>query len=135
MLSVPREDSAEAVKKVLSDYEETKSAYKSSRIAYFEREAELVPITSENLILSFIDAEFDCLRAMANKAVDKVSGMLVLLSGKDGEYKYLIASKSVDLKSEVKNMNAALCGKGGGSAVMVQGTFLSSITDIEKYFT
>ena len=55
--------------------------------------------------------------------------------GKDGEYKYLIASKSIDLKSEVKNMNAALCGKGGGSAVMVQGTFLSSITDIEKYFT
>lgn len=134
-LSVPRLECATAVKKTLSDFEELKGAYKISRASYFEREADLVPKTNGNLICTYSDASFDELRALANKAVSKVSGMLVLLSGKDGEYKYLIASKSTDLRVEVKKINAALCGKGGGSSVMVQGSMSACLTEIEKYFT
>lgn len=133
-LSVPRLECADAVKKTLSDLEELKSAYKISKAAYFEREAELLPKAEGNLVRTYSDATLDELRAFANKAVSKVSGMLVLLSGKDGEYKYLIASKGTDLKAEVKKINAALCGKGGGSSAMVQGSFSASIADIEKYF-
>ncbi len=133
-LSVPRLKTAEAVEKTLSDYEELKSAYKITRTAFFEREAESVTETNGNLLLSFPDASLDELRTFANKAVSKVVGMLVLISGNDGEYKYLIASNGTDLKTEVKKINAALCGKGGGSSVMVQGSFSASLNEIEKYF-
>ena len=134
-LSVPRLDTAEAVKRTLSELEEKKNAYKNARISYFEREAELIGEEKNNLVLKFSDATQDELRALANKAVEKIGGILVLLSETEGGYKYLLASKSVDLKNEIKKINATLCGKGGGSSVMAQGSFSVSLTEIEKYFT
>lgn len=133
-LSVPRLNTADAVAKTLSDLEEKKNEYKAARIAYFEREADLIETTSGNLVMTFADATQDELRALANKSVNKVSGILVLLSGTDGEYKYLMASQNVDLKSEIKKINAALMGRGGGSSVMVQGSFCATLEEIEKYF-
>ncbi len=133
-LSVPRQDAAEAVKKLLSDYEEKKTAYKYARISYFEREAELLPVCDGNSVLVYSDATQDEMRALANKAVEKIGGILVLLSGKDGDYKYILASQNVDLKAEIKKINAALLGRGGGSSVMAQGSFSASAAEIKKYF-
>ena len=135
LLSVPRLEAAEAVRKNLSDLEDIKNAYKNSRIEYFEREASLIKSHSGNLILTFNGATQDEMRSLANKAVDKVSGILVLLSESEGCYKYLLASKNVDLKNEIKKINAALGGRGGGSSVMAQGSFAATLTEIEKYFS
>ena len=134
MLSVPRLNTADAVEKTLSDLEEKKMEYKASRIAYFEREADLIKESSGNIVLSFSDATQDELRALANKAIDKVGGILVLLSKNEDGYKYLLASKSVDLKNEIKKINAALCGRGGGSSVMVQGSFGATLAEINDFF-
>ena len=60
--------------------------------------------------------------------------MLVALTGEDGDYKYVIASQSVDLKSIIKDINIALSGRGGGSSSMAQGSFAASIAAIEGYF-
>ncbi len=133
-LSVPRLECAEMVKKVISDLETTRAEKKAARTAYFEREAELLSETEGNLVCHFADATQDELRALANKAVSKIGGILILLSAKDGEYKYLLASEKVDLKGEVKKINAALCGRGGGSSVMAQGSFAATLSEIEKYF-
>ncbi len=133
-LSVPRLNTADAVKKTLSDFEEKKAEYKNSRIAYFEREAELICEEDGNLVLSFDNATQDELRALANKAVQKIGGILVLLSESEGGYKYLLASRTVDLKSEIKKINTALCGRGGGSSVMAQGNFAAELSEIRKYF-
>jgi alanyl-tRNA synthetase len=125
----------EQAKKVILDLETARAEKKAARNAFFEREAELLCETEENLVLSFADATQDELRALANKAISKIGGILVLLSGKDGEYKYILASEKVDLKGEVKKINAALCGRGGGSSVMAQGSFTATLSEIEKYFT
>ena len=134
MLSLPRLDTADGVRKLLSDYEAKKSDYKAAREKYFEREAELVVPTDGNLVLSFADATQDELRTLANFAVDKIGGMLVLLSGTDGAYRFVIASRSVDLRTEVKKITAALGGGGGGSSVMAQGSLAATLLEIEKYF-
>jgi alanyl-tRNA synthetase len=123
------------VKKVILDLETARAEKKAARNAFFEREAELLCETEENFVLSFADATQDELRALANKAISKIGGILVLLSGNDGEYKYILASDNVDLKGEVKKINAALCGRGGGSSVMAQGSFTATLSEIEKYFT
>ncbi len=133
-LSVPRLDTAVAVGKLASDFESLKNAYKHARLSYFEREAELIESTDKNLVLCYDNATHDELRAIANSAAGKVAGLLVLLSGSDGEYKYIISSQSVDLRSECKKINAALCGRGGGSQSMVQGSFAASLSDIKEYF-
>ena len=133
-LSVPRQECAEAVDKMLSDFEETKYKYKNARALYFEREADLVNSTDGNLILCFEDATQEEMRIVANKITNKVGKILVLLSGTDGNYKYLLSSVAVDLRAEVKNINAALSGRGGGSSSMVQGSFFSTIDEIKAYF-
>ena len=134
MLSLPRLETADGVRKLLSDYEAKKSEYKSARATYFEREAELVAPTSANLVLVFKDATQDELRVLANAAIDKVGGILVLLSGTDGAYRFVLASRSVDLRTEVKKITTALGGGGGGSSVMAQGSLAATLTEIEKYF-
>lgn len=133
-LSVPRTETAEAVERTLSALEEKKSEYKAARSMYFEREAELMKKSDSNIIVTYADATVEELRIIANKATDKTEGILILLSGTDGDYKYLLSSKNVDLKPEIKKINAALCGKGGGSSVMAQGSFSASLTEIRKYF-
>ena len=133
-LSVPRLEAAAAVEKLTSDLESLKNAYKHARLSYFEREAELIEGTEDNLVLCYADATYDELRAIANAASGKALGVLVLLSGQDGDYKYVISSSSVDLRAECKKINAALCGRGGGSQSMVQGSFAAALSDIKKYF-
>ena len=134
MLSLPRLDTAEGVRKLLCDNETKKSELKAAREKYFEREAELATPTEGNLVLSFLDATQDDLRTLANAAISKIGGILVLLSGTDGAYRFVLASRSVDLRTEVKKITAALGGGGGGSSIMAQGTLAATLTDIEKYF-
>ena len=134
MLSLPRLDTPDGVRKLLSDYESKKSDLKAARERYFEREAELVIPTDGNLVLAFNDATQDDLRTLANAAISKIGGILVLLSGSDGAYRFVLASRSVDLRTEVKKITAALGGGGGGSSIMAQGTLAATLTEIEKYF-
>ncbi len=77
---------------------------------------------------------FSLLIAFSNDAISKVSGMLVLLSGSDGDYKYAISSAAVDLRTRIADINKSLLGRGGGKPNMVQGSFASSLADIKAYF-
>ena len=51
----------------------------------------------------------------------------------------MIGSKERNLRELVKTLNETLSGRGGGSEQMIQGTFFSSMTEIEdtlrKMFT
>ena len=49
-------------------------------------------------------------------------------------YRYIIASKAVDLRAKSKEINAAIDGKGGGQKEMIQGTAKASEAVIRKYF-
>ncbi len=135
LTSIPRLETADAVRKLLFDYEAKKTDCKNARRIYFEREAGLIATTEGSLVLVFPDATQDELRIVANSAVDRVGGILVLLTGDEGAYRFVLASHSVDLRTEVKKITAALGGGGGGSSVMAQGTLAATLTEIEKYFT
>ncbi len=134
LISLPRLETADGVRKLLADYEAKKNEYKAARQTYFEREADLVSPTEKNLVLTFPDATQNELRIVANSAIDKVGGILVLLSGADGAYRFVLSSRTTDLRTEVKKITAALGGGGGGSSVMAQGSLTATLSDIEKYF-
>jgi alanyl-tRNA synthetase len=76
----------------------------------------------------------DELRDFANKAVSSVSGILVALIGRDGDYKYIMASSNVDLRAKVKDINAKLNGRGGGHPQMIQGSLFATLEEIKAYF-
>jgi alanyl-tRNA synthetase len=92
-------------------------------------------VSAEGNYVAVIDnVEMDELRDFANKAVMKVSGILVALSGRDGDYKYIMASRSVDLRSKSKEINEKLSGRGGGHPQMIQGSLFTTLENIKKYF-
>ena len=134
LLSVPKLESADAVKKLLDTAEEYKNEIKDLRIKAAVSEAERIPYTGGNLVYFFRDADYDALRAAVNVLADKVKGTLVLLSGSDGGYKYVILKKGADMRTEIKEINSALLGRGGGNSDFAQGTFSANAEAIHEFF-
>ena len=71
---------------------------------------------------------------LANMGLDKCSGISAAFSGSDGNYRYAIASRSVNLRDLTKQINSALNGRGGGRPDMLQGSCNTDKTAIEAFF-
>lgn len=134
LLSVPKNEIASGTARLLSEYEALKFKYKSAREELFRIRAESIENTDGNLVVYYEDASPEELRTVANSALERVFGMLVLLCGKEGDFKYLIVSESVDLRSAAKDINSNLGGRGGGKPEAIQGSFSAPLSDIRAYF-
>ena len=132
-LSLPKGEIVAGVLKLQSDISELKNEYSAYRKEIVLKKASDMPNVDGNAIIT-VSGGMDEMIGFANIATEKVSGILVVLSGKDGEYKYVISSNSVDLRQESKKINKSLLGRGGGKPNMIQGSFASSLDEIEGYF-
>ena len=60
---------------------------------------------------------------MMNQLLDKGAVICAVFAGTDEEgYRYVIGSRSEDVRSISKTLNSTLEGRGGGKPEMVQGT-------------
>ena len=134
ILSEPQHTTAEALARLSADFEETRSRLKASRLELAREIAKREQGTEGNAVFAFPEWTLDELREFSNTLVDRIGGILVTLCGSDGDYKYIISSKNVDLAAEIKKINTVLSGRGGGKPGMVQGTFLSTFEEIKSYF-
>ena len=135
LLSVPKLECAEAVSRLHTASEEYKSELKDYKIQSTVREAESIPYSGGNLVHFFDGVDYDGLRAAVNVLSNRVDGIVVLLSATDGGYKYVILKKGADLRQEIKGINSALSGRGGGNSDFAQGTFSATADEIKAYFT
>ena len=133
-LSVPKEETAEALKRYMKEADAIRSELKSARRALAEAKAQAIEKTEGNLVVHLPDMGADELRAFVNCALPKVSGMLVALSGGEGDYKYIIASEKVNITEKIKDINTSLSGRGGGKPNAAQGSFAANLSEIKKYF-
>lgn len=63
-------------------------------------------------------------------------GSVVLVcSGAEGGYQYALGSSVKDMRALSRTLNGSLNGRGGGSALMAQGTFTASKQEILEAFT
>lgn len=134
-LSAPRLETDEYVARVMRE-----SEAKHAEITRLKREilalkADALPVTEGNLCLFEPDMDTVTLRELVNAAVERCGGICAAFTGADGDYKYIIGSKSVDLRAAARDINAAISGRGGGSSAMIQGTSTASRAEIEKYFS
>lgn len=134
LLSVPQNEVSDGVSKLLSDYERKIFEAKERGIMFAKREADRVPLSEGNYIAYFSEMSVDELRVFSKHALGKVKGMLVALCGDEGDLKYVISSESIDLRAITKQINTALCGRGGGRAEMIQGSFATDLANVKKYF-
>ena len=110
-----------------------KGKLKATRLTNARLEAKLIPKTDSSLVCYYPDLSADEMREIVNCAKDKVGKILVVLTGNDGDYKYVMTSSSIDLSPIYKQMNADLHGRGGGRDNMIQGSLASDIETIKVY--
>lgn len=134
LLSVPKEEIADGVSKLAEALAKERADFKTYRLSSAKARAAAIEPTSGNLVLYFADLEGEELRVLASEAMSAVDGILVVLGGPDGAYKYVIASNSTDLRVASRDINAALGGRGGGSPTMIQGSFTADLDAIKSYF-
>lgn len=134
ILCEPQHTTAEALNRYAKDKERLKLELKNVRRAYAELLADAVS-SEENAVIVIDHVEMDELRDFANKAVNNVKGILVALMGTDGDYKYIMASRSVDLRQMSKDINSKLSGRGGGHPQMIQGSLFADLSAIKEYFS
>lgn len=72
-------------------------------------------------------------REMMNKLLDKGAEICAVFAGTDEEgYRYVIGSRSEDVRPLSKMLNTAFQGRGGGKPEMVQGSVKGIRTEIEE---
>ncbi len=132
-LSSPREKVNEFV---LKDHE-TVGTLKAeiNRLNAELSKANLEIITKDNVILGFTKgASFDDMRALVNENTDKSELVAFFCEGENGDFSYVVASSTLDVRDKVKELNSSFNGKGGGRPNYAQGKIIADKESIINFF-
>lgn len=134
-LSVQQPQAAQGVQRILGEMEGLKEALKAARQSLVLEKAKALPETQGNLCLFEEGLDANGLRALANAGMEKCSGICAVFTGSDqAGYRYVMGSRTVDLRAQAKAINTALGGKGGGQPTMIQGSVTADRKAILAYF-
>ena len=97
------------------------AAYLDGKLAEITPETKNVCIFVEELAV----------RNFVNEAMERCSGVCAAFVGSDaGGYRYILGSRTEDMRAFAKKLNAAFAGKGGGRPEMVQGSLTGAQEEI-----
>lgn len=137
LLSVKQGEVVSGVKQLQNALIDAKRAENALRNRILDEAIKSLPtaVTDENLLVFAPLLEARQLREFVNCGVTRTNGIFAAFSGSDDEgYSFILGAKSTDLRPFVKEMNAALSGRGGGSKEMVQGAVKAAEKDVRAFF-
>lgn len=121
-LSVKRDEIAPAVRKILDEQQRQKERIAELSMALAAEKAAHVEETEGNICVFDNVLDEVATRELVNLLVPKCGGIAAVFHGDDENgYRYVVGSRSVNLRSAGKEINAGIKGKGGGSPEMIQG--------------
>ena len=134
-LSAKRQETGAAIERYAAEQEERKAEVtRLKRELLRLKSAELRP--TEGCICIFEeDMDLITLRELVNAGSELAGALCAGFSGRDGDYKYIIGSRTKPLRAMAKEINSAINGRGGGSDSMLQGTSRSDRGTIERFFS
>lgn len=133
LLSVKPEGIVEAVEKLKKDSGAKDVVIHQLYRQIFCEKADKMPESGETLILFEDHLTPVLLRQFCTMLYEQGKGSAVLVcSGEEGQYQYAMGSGSWDMRMWSRELNQRLAGRGGGSALMAQGTFQASKAEIEE---
>jgi alanyl-tRNA synthetase len=135
MLSVKQYELEAAVAQLISKNEEMKQEIKHLRRERLAMKIEGLSPKAGNRVLVLSPDEKDLTREAVNLSLHLSDGVAVAVAGDDAcGWRYAIGSESVDLRAASRSVNAALSGRGGGSKVMIEGSFSATLDEIKAFF-
>lgn len=134
-LSAKRQETGAAIERYAAEQEERKAEVtRLKRELLRLKSAELRP--TEGCICIFEeDMDLITLRELVNAGSELAGALCAGFAGRDGDYKYIIGSRTKPLRAMAKEINSAIDGRGGGSDSMLQGTSRSDRGTIERFFS
>ena len=136
-MSVKQEEVAVGFDRLQAEIEDKKRTIAVLRGKLEDHTVAAITPTEGNLCLFDEGLEALEMRRLLNRATEKCGGLCGVFSGSDENgYRYVIGrgDPSIDLKKMIKDINAALSARGGGSSEMLQGSCTATRAVIEAVF-
>ena len=134
MMSVRQNEVVEGLKKKDAELDRRGATIAALRRQLLDYKIAALEKTDGNLCIFTDDPDMLSLRLLVNAGVEKCTGICAAFSGNDTDgYRYIMGAHNTDLRSLSKQINAALGGKGGGSAQMIQGSCTATQGEIRAY--
>ena len=134
LLSAPQDNIVPAVERLLSENEKQKIRVSEISMKYARMRAENAKAVNGNICIFEEMLDEPALREIVNVCAKKCDKIAAVFSGNDESgYRYIIGSGSLNLRDYSKEINAALSGRGGGSAEMIQGSCSGKSETIQNY--
>ena len=135
LLSTPKDEIVPAVEHQLAEKDALHREIADRDRKLIALRLESLPKTDGSLCVVDRFDDFEAMRELVNVGMERAGGVCAAFSGSDEEgYRYIIGSKTVDLRAEAKAINAAISGKGGGRSTMIQGSCTAKKAELEAYF-
>lgn len=133
MLSAKEYETAVEVERLQEELAMKKAKIAELERKFLEQKVETLDISGE-IVCLFEETDPVMTREMVNLLLKKGAKMAAVFSGNEREgYRYVLGSRSLDVRKNGKLLNEAFHGRGGGKPEMVQGTVQGKREEIEAF--
>ena len=133
LLNTPQSDIAAGVEKLLAQRDELKYELAGLRRQMAEAQAAALEPTGGHMPL-FAEAGEEEMRILVNAGMEKCGGVCAVFSGEDGAYRFVMGSKTMDMRAFIREYGPALKARGGGQSRMISGRSAASRAELEAFF-
>lgn len=133
MLSAKEYETAVEVERLQEELAMKKAKIAELERKFLEQKVETLDISGE-IVCLFEETDPVMTRELVNLLLKKGAKMVAVFSGNEREgYRYVLGSRSLDVRENGKLLNEAFHGRGGGKPEMVQGTVQGKREEIEAF--
>ena len=123
LLCAKENEIAEAVRHLRDEADSLKYELGEKEKKLIAAKAEMIPKDGGPVCVFTEDLAGDSMRLLMNLVLEAGHSVCAVFHGNDGDgYRYVIGSRTQNMRELVKGFNAAFDGRGGGKPEMVQGT-------------
>lgn len=133
MLSAKEYETAVEVERLQEELAMKKAKIAELEQKFLEQKVETLDVSGE-IVCLFEETDPVMTRELVNLRLKKGAKMAAVFSGNEREgYRYVLGSRSLDVRKNGKLLNEAFHGRGGGKPEMVQGTVQGKREEIEAF--
>lgn len=133
MLSAKEYETAVEVERLQEELAIKKAKIAELEQKFLEQKVETLDVSGE-IVCLFEETDPVMTRELVNLLLKKGAKMAAVFSGNEREgYRYVLGSRSLDVRKNGKLLNEAFHGRGGGKPEMVQGTVQGKREEIEAF--
>lgn len=130
-LSAKPDKIGEAVLRLKEQQEATRFQLNRMQAIYLEQKLASISPEDKTALLFEEDLDNVAVRNFVNSAVERFDGICAAFVGTDEKgYRYILGSKTKDVRELAKELNSRFAGKGGGKPEMVQGSLTGAEAEI-----